>query len=445
MKYGNDMKNVEMITVKNNMCVSCGFCRAVCSSNCIEYELYMGKYIPRIIQDKCTECGICIEICPSLNVNFNSRRSCNETEETLNQYIGRFTKCFSAYSKNVETRINSVSGGCVTTLIQKLLDTEEYDVAFLVDSFNYLNFCETKAYRKNDNLKDTAKSRYIPISHESMVKYILEKREEKIIVVATSCAVHALNNVINKFKLSKEKILILGLFCDKVMNYNIFDYFEDYNKMGESLKNLVFRTKENSVWPGHLKLEYGNNKSVYLPSLERIILKDYFVIERCLYCIDKLNQFADISFGDCYSKKTKSEKGLNSVIIRSAQGSKVWEKVKDEISFTETEIDDIYEGQKIDLKRMNYIFSLIKDSETNLKIYKNLSFIKEIDELENRHEYEQAIEKLQIGEDYINNKKILAHELFKKYYFLRISRKIKDFIKRILTELKNNIFKKGVD
>ena len=55
-------------------------------------------------------------------------------------------------------------------------------------------------------------------------------------------------------------------------------------------------------------------------------LKSFFQLNRCLFCYDKLNSFADISFGDCYIKEEKSFYGKSNVIIRTNIGKKIYEK-----------------------------------------------------------------------------------------------------------------------
>lgn len=77
-----------------------------------------------------------------------------------------------------------------------------------------------------------------------------------------------------------------------------------------------------------MKFIFTDGTVAYQDKAERVKIKNYFMPERCLYCIDKLNVYADISVGDNYTQQDSSLLGSNSVIIRTNIGMTVWESVK---------------------------------------------------------------------------------------------------------------------
>ncbi len=363
------IRHVESIIVRNDICHSCGVCEVVCPKNCIDFSRMEGQYLPQVNENSCIECGICLDICSGYLVDLNKLNKQENHQNPINFYLGNHRACYIANAKNEEIRNNGVSGGCITALVKELLDTEEYDGAFLVDSHEYNKFVQTNLYKKGDNLDITSKSRYLPVSHSNMIKYVLKNRDARVIIVATSCAVHGFLNVVDKFKLNRDNYLILGLFCDRTMNYNIYNYFNDYYKSNSRLKNLFFRTKESGGWPGQIKLEYESGVVKFLPAKERMILKDYFQLERCMYCIDKLNQFSDISIGDNYTGNYTTNKGNNSVIIRTSKGKLVWNLVKNKVESKESSIQDIYRSQQITLRSLNYRLAKLKQKQNDIEIY----------------------------------------------------------------------------
>jgi coenzyme F420 hydrogenase subunit beta len=417
------MKNVQDLTAKKNLCTSCGICKSICPKDCIDFIISGGQYVPHVDMKSCSNCGICSDICPGYKVDFHKLYLQANQKEPENLYIGSSRECFIAEAKNNEIRDNGVSGGCITAIVKKLLDDNKYDIAFLVNSYKYDRFLETHPYGKNDLLTETGKSRYVPISHGNMIKYVLNNKDKRVIIVAVSCAVQGFLNVVSKFKLNRYNYLILGLFCDKTMSYNVFEYFRDYNKPKSALKNLYFRTKENGGWPGQVKLEYENGGIKFLPARERMILKDYFQLERCMYCIDKLNQFADISFGDNYTGKNSSKEGNNSVIIRTSKGGNVWKISESVLKTSQITIDEIYKSQHIAERMQNYKFARIKGKKSRVNIYpgcvfENLSI--------NQTTYEMMNKKLyliDIGKKY-REERILFHRRIKYI-------KIRNFIGRI--------------
>ena len=147
-----------------------------------------------------------------------------------------------------------------------------------------------------------------------------ENREKKLILVGSSCAIRGLQTAIKKLNLDREQYLFIGLFCDKIFNYNVLSYFEDTYAGGLRLKALHFKNKESGGWPGDMKFFPENGSCFYVPLEERVKAKAYFIPERCLYCVDKLNACADISLGDNYTGQDDSALGSNSVIVRTEVG-----------------------------------------------------------------------------------------------------------------------------
>lgn len=343
-------------TVQNHLCVSCGICAAVCPQQCIGFSRKNGQYLPKIDSAKCTDCGICAEICSSYSDEYSGHFTICKQTPADDIFAGNHLTCYRASARDERIRYNSTSGGAITAIVNTLLSSGTYQCAFLVDDFNYSVFIGTKRYSRDNPLDHTSKSRYIPISHKAMVEYVLDHPNDMVIIVAVGCAIHTFLNVINKFNLNRDQYLLLGLFCDRTLSYNIFDYFNDFDKKRD-LDNLYFRTKEQSGWPGNVKLEYTNKESVFLPASERMMVKSFFQLERCLYCIDKLNIFSDISFGDDYSTQEKDRKGNSSIICRTKLGEDVLDKTKEHLNLSMISIQDIKESQQLSKRSENLEFA----------------------------------------------------------------------------------------
>ena len=407
-------KTVIDTTVKNGLCVSCGICESVCPKKCIDTGFLEGQFIPKIDFDKCINCGICSDICSTHNMEFSKYADINKQDLNENIFVGNYRGTYNGYAKNQVTRSNSTSGGLITEIVNRCLEMNLYEKAFLVDDFSYSDIVETKPYIKSDNFTKTSKSRYIPVSHKKMVEYVLENRDKKIIIVATSCVVHTFLNVIDKYNLVRDNYLILGLFCDRTFNQNIYSYFKDYsNEMGE-LKNLYFRTKEQVGWPGNVKLEFRDGSSIFLEKNERMKIKDYFQIESCLYCIDKLNQFADISFGDNYTKVDADKLGSNSIIIRTGKGKDVIDSVNNSsILLTEIEIERILKSQKIREKESNLKFASIFLDKEGVNLYPGLVSLTDSNQMNHKQidEFDKRKKLIEIGKKYPLSIKILRRKL----------------------------------
>lgn len=388
----NFLGNISSVEAMNrDLCVSCGICAGVCPQKCISMERDRGQYIPVIDREKCTLCGLCSSVCSSCSEKYNIYEKNTDFGEE---------KHFIVWSKDEKIRNNSASGGAITHIISKLLENEEYSCAFCVDSFNYKENVETKRFLKEDNLEKTSKSRYVPISHQKAVEYILANRSERVILCATPCVIHNILSVIDKFNLDRNNYLLLGLFCDKTENNNVFDYFENTEK--KKIKELHFKNKEKNGWPGDVQLIFEDCGKKMLPSVKRKEIKDYFQLERCLYCTDKLNRYADISFGDNYTgiSAKKGDSGTSNIVVRTKKGSEILSKLENEMELTEIKKDSVEASQQIKKREGNIVNLEILYNKTGFNLH-GLDFKKQSSVTRQKlKNYENSIKKIELGRNY---------------------------------------------
>lgn len=402
-------KSVEM-TTKYGLCSSCGMCINMCPKGSITWKRTKGMYYPEIDKNSCVECGICKKICPGLS--FSYKGVSLSVEEAA---VGTILGTVNAWSKDVKLRHVSASGGVVSTIVEQLLRQGLYDVAFCVDSYNYDKQLKTRMVQVIDlengwEHSSVPKSRYLPVSHENLVAYVKENRDKKVIVIGTSCAVRGFLNVIKQLKLDRSKYLVIGLFCDKVFNYNVYEYYQQ-NKFtdGKQIERIHFKNKESGGWPGNMKLMFSDGTCEYLDKEERGKVKEYFMPERCLYCIDKLNVMADISLGDNYTQSNSSKFGSNSVIIRTELGQSIWSKVQDGIEFYEVDLEQIKKAQYLDGRMNNLYFGCLKDKAVGVDVNEGIE--KKHDPLEYERAWKNQLRMLRAGELFDENPQELVKQM----------------------------------
>lgn len=387
-------------TANNNLCISCGICKAVCPKNCIELNNRKGLKVPIIDKDKCVNCGICYKVCPGKGFDYTKFL---EPTKNISFWFGKYRAIYSAWTKDEKRRNNAVSGGVVTELVFNLLENGEYESAFLIGTHEYLKdaVC-TKRFTKKETLENTQKSRYLPVSQEKAVSYMLLHRDEKLVLVGTGCFVEGIMNVISTYQLDRKNYFIIGLFCDKTMSFHVLDYFNKHSALkGKALKTLFFRTKEVGGWPGGVMMETESDEVVKLSNTERMKAKDYFQPERCMYCLDKLNMFADISVGDNYTGKDSDSKGSNSVIIRTEQAEMIWEKYKHSFEYELSSEEAVRKSQHLKNRMDNYRYAVIKEKSIKDKINITDNLISESKvTLKSKIKYRIKKNKISVGEKY---------------------------------------------
>lgn len=393
-----DLKTVKN-TVLAGLCCSCGICKGICPKGCISWDRKDGLYIPHIDEQQCVNCGLCAAVCPGLGHYYATKETAQET------VTGPVKVCYNAWSRDPQLRHVSASGGVISTMIRELLGAGAYDGAFCLDTYDYRTQLKTRLYTAQEvaqcwDQSNAPKSRYLPVSHEAAVTYLKTYREKRVILVATSCAIRGLLAAIQKLKLNRENYLLIGLFCDKVFNYNVLSYFEDTYASGSSLKALHFKNKESGGWPGDMKFFPESGEPFYVPLSERAKAKAYFMPERCLYCVDKLNACADISLGDNYTGIDESKLGSNSVIIRTQAGKDAWAAAQSKLEVRDISIADIQKAQAIDWRLSNLYCGDCKTAQTEGISDLNSGIPREMPYASVRRSWKHSLDQLRAGAVY---------------------------------------------
>ena len=420
-------------TADNKLCISCGLCKGICPNQCISYQRQDGMFIPLIDNKKCTKCGLCANICPSNEF----MTLCNE-KDIFTAATGKVLLSCNAWSKDAQLRHVSASGGTISSIVRQLLQKGFYDAAFCVKSYTYKNQVATEMILWSDiqngiDKTSLPKSRYIAISHENAITYAKKNRDKRIIFIGTSCVIRGFEKSIDALKLNRENYLLIGLFCDKIFNYNIWDYFStpEFCKK-QTLDKLHFKNKDSGCWPGNMKFIFSDGSSTFHSAQERVRMKQIMMPERCMYCVDKLNVYADISVGDNFTTVKSSKLGSNSVIIRTNRGKEAWHKCLDNIETANVSIDEIQKAQALNERIKNANYATIKYHEI---INNNITCDSSL-----RTQYSSLLNDLLIGANYQKSPHALSKLLKQK----KRSKKIADIrynVQSRLGTLKKSILK----
>lgn len=112
------METVQF-TIDNNLCISCGICKAVCPKRCINMVKKNGLYTPAI-DSSCVNCGVCYGVCHG-----KGKSRIKSEDLRCEELIGEYKAIYNAWSLTKNIRHFSASGGVVTTLTHNLLMAEE--------------------------------------------------------------------------------------------------------------------------------------------------------------------------------------------------------------------------------------------------------------------------------------------------------------------------------
>jgi len=347
-KKRNDITNI----VEQYLCHSCGSCFTSCGHDSISYHTTVGGYLfPKIDYDSCTNCGLCYDICPGDHFTDYLK---NQTPE--DPFVGTIISAYIGKSTDEKIYKNSQSGGAVTALLKSLLESGEISAA-IVTSMNAdsSSYSEAKIVTSVEELIQAQKSKYVPTNITSLMQKI-EKVDGTIAMVGLSCHMHGLENLLTIKRKLKNRIIKIGLICDRVMTSASVDFLSK-QMTNEKISDFVFRDTLNTSYPGDITVKTKQNELKILNKKSRMLMKDFFTPARCLLCFDKMNIYADIVIGDPHGIKGVDRIfGESLVLTRTSFGKNILDKAMscNDIILRETSSEVAIKGQSIEVKRKKW-------------------------------------------------------------------------------------------
>lgn len=360
-------KTVQFV-VNSQMCTACGGCSGLCPEDAITMEINpYGIFTPNINKKKCIECGICVEVCPGHEFNYWEFQERIFRTKNIDPVIGHYIETWAGQTTDHDVHLKAQSGGLVSTMLMYCLENGLADGA-VVTRWSRNDPFKPEVYlaRDQSEILDAVGSKYNPIPLGTIIKELLID-DGRFIVVGTSCQIHTFRKAEKIYpQLSEKIILYLGLHCAKVFNFHYHDQI--VFKVRETKNNIInfgFRDKLWRGWPCDMKLVNKTGKVYNLSgSFSRAWPRSFFSNYRCQFCFDKLNEFSDISCGDCriasaYGKKTLNEVlynnlGKSDIVIRTKRGKVLFDKIAHDgyLHVNPTEKKDLIRTVKVAEKKL---------------------------------------------------------------------------------------------
>lgn len=332
---------------RNYLCSSCGACKGVCPHDAITLCLDShGIFTPKIDPEKCTQCELCVRVCPGHGFDYRLFQKLLFGGMPENVALGHCLKVYTGYASDSEILGKSQSGGFVSAMLCHGLASSWFDGAVVSRWKPDDPLCpETIIARTREEILSAVGSKYIPIPAAAIISDLL-KQPGKYAFVGTSCQIQAMRKAETVFpKLANRIVLYIGLHCLGVCTFHLIDQLLFKIRLTrDEVKSFVFRDKKINGWPTcDTKIESKDGNIVKIDSRKaRIWPRPFFTNWRCFLCIDKANEFSDISCGDCRIERqvTKYERegynlkeGLSEVVVRSKRGKSMIDRLLQEQAF----------------------------------------------------------------------------------------------------------------
>lgn len=321
-----------MIQIKEkSKCTGCGACLNVCPKKCISMKPdELGFLYPTVDEHACISCGLCDRTCPVISDRMHSDDAFAEVS-------------YAIKSRDIETRMNSSSGGVFSLLAQRII--EEGGVVYGAAFDDKKHVRHTAA---------TTASDIIPLRGSKIVQSSIglcyedvKRRLEngcKVLFSGTPCQIRGLLSYLGK---PYDLLLTQDIICHGVCSYALYDKYIAYKKeiRGCEIRSIHFRNKETGWRDYSVSICYDDGSKTVVPhgkdELMRAYLRNYALRPSCYECPFKgKKRRSDLTLADCWgiehvAPQLDDDKGVSFVICHSVLGEQYINEI---ITETESEV-----------------------------------------------------------------------------------------------------------
>lgn len=350
-------KELKETVINNNFCSGCGVCTTTKDSPFKMNLTENGNYLPVVENEALLESNV---VCPFGDHDDDEDTIANEkfkSEKNIkfNNQVGFFNKIYAGHVNKDSYRTIGSSGGGVSWLCNEVLERGVVDYVVHVKESNSKEVMYQYAISSNvEEVKEGAKSKYYPITLESVLKKI-EEIEGRYLIVGLPCFIKAIDLIKKEVAVFEKRIVLtVAIFCGHLKTTHYLEsIISQFNLKKEEVKSFDFRHKIE----GKIASDYGTKiitkKEETLTMLNSEIFGTnwglgMFKLKACDYCDDVIGETADISFGDAWLPKYVDDYlGTNVIVTRNSVINDIIEESieKGVVEYNNLTLEELYQSQ----------------------------------------------------------------------------------------------------
>ena len=338
--------------IKKRECTGCYGCYNSCGRRCITMVSDREGFVyPHIDKKRCNGCNLCEKMCPLLSPKAGE----NDFD---------IPEVFAAWTKDMDIRVNSTSGGVFSEIALDLLRRGGYVYGAVYGEDFEIKHC---IIHTPDELYQVRQSKYAQ-SNIGMIYNeikVLLRHGEMVLFCGTPCQCEALYNLAGG---KKENLILVDFICRGVNSPVVFRKFLEFleNTYHKKVQRVWFKNKEYGWNRFSTKVEFTDGSAYLQDRYHDWFMKGYIghnlymrpSCEKCLF--KKIPQISDITLADFWGIKLKDssldiEKGTSLVMVNSEAGKHILSSIGDKLYMEEKDIQDVYQGNPYLLRSPKYI------------------------------------------------------------------------------------------
>lgn len=309
------MRIEDLVLKKEPACTGCYACYSICPKEAVHMQPNTEGFLyPVIDKLKCINCSACENVCPVLNPIKN---------HTLNN-----PKSFAAINNDLETRLNSSSGGLFTAIAQNVINNNGIVFgAKFADDFSVIH-----SWTNNlEGLKEFQGSKYVQSAigdtYKECKAFLLQGKI--VLYSATPCQIHGLKKYLGN---EYENLITIDFICHGVPSNLLWQKYVKHRekKSASQTVQTAFRRKNNGWKQYELSFTFANGSSYCSCHRQdpymKIFLTDIALRSSCYKCPFRLyNRSSDFTLADFWGiqeilPKFDDDKGTSLVLVNTLKG-----------------------------------------------------------------------------------------------------------------------------
>lgn len=324
-----------------DLCCGCGACVNICPKEAIVLkENEEGFLYPQVDNDKCISCHLC-------------EKSCFFVSGIKKTTYDNFSHlAYAVQASQDEIRMKSQSGGMFYLISTYILN--ENGIVYGCKLNENFDVVHSRASTKEQ--RDLmCGSKYVQSDTNNVYSQVKNDllNNKIVLFTGTPCQVEGLIKYLATIKEShKDNLYLVDIVCHGVSSPKIWKEYlnEISSQYNERPIKVKFRDKSFG-WRGCVS-SFEFQKEKYISSdYGRIFFNHGAMRMTCFSCkFTNLERVSDITIGDCWgieknNPKFDDNKGTSLVIINTARGKKIFEKIKNDAIIVKIDINKYLQPQ----------------------------------------------------------------------------------------------------
>lgn len=334
----NDNDKFIKITRKEQ-CFGCTACSQICPRECISMEEDVEGFLyPKINKKKCINCGLCKTVCP-----YYARKD-NEIQAV-----------YAAINNNQKIRKLSSSGGTFYQICKIIIDNGGVVFGVAWDDNMIATHIKIETM---DDVKKIQGSKYVQSNpRDSFTETKIELEKGRLVLFSgTPCQISGLKNYLKK---DYDNLFLIDVLCHGTPSPKLLSgYIDSMEKKYKSkIIDINLRDKKKSWHRLYTNIGFSNGYKYFnfcgYDSYMSLFLTNMSQRPSCFECKFTTNKRqGDITLGDFwgigkYNYDMDDDKGTSMVIINTVKGKTIWNQVKENFLYIESDFITAESGNKV--------------------------------------------------------------------------------------------------